>query len=180
MNKDEEEKQNLTELVGYNDNPKIKALIELIENVPGKMIIWTKFIYEMELLERVLQRYGVVKYAGKEIEERVRNKDRFRTDPDTRFILINQQSGAEGLTLPEAENAVYFTNGYSFINRQQSEARNHDITTTKSVTYFDMSCNGTLDNKILKVLKDKKTLSDLMLDSPYELFTEEDVANEGE
>ena len=47
------------------------------------------------------------------------------------------------------------SNDYDLEIREQAEARNHRIGTTNKVTYVDLVCEGTVDDNILKSLRQK-------------------------
>ena len=50
---------------------------------------------------------------------------------------------------------VYFSNGYDLAKRLQSEDRAHRIGQKKSVTYVDFIAPKTVDEKIVKALRNK-------------------------
>jgi SNF2 family DNA or RNA helicase len=153
-------------LVEDKDNPKLQLLLEILEQLSEKTIIWTKYKEEFEMLKRVLGKDTIFYEGDKE-------KNEFKNNSDINNIVISISKGAEGLTLTEAKNAIYFNNDYSFLKREQSEARNHDINSKENVTYFDLL--GTpLDKKILKILKNKRELNISLLKSDNILGDEND------
>jgi len=50
---------------------------------------------------------------------------------------------------------IYYSNGYDLEKRQQSEARIDRIGQTKPMTYVDIICEETVDERILKALRKK-------------------------
>ena len=50
---------------------------------------------------------------------------------------------------------IYYSNGYDLEKRLQSEDRAHRIGQKKSVTYVDIIADKTVDQKIVKALKNK-------------------------
>ena len=54
-----------------------------------------------------------------------------------------------------ANNVIYYSNGYDLEKRLQSEDRAHRIGQKKNVTYIDIICDDTVDEKIVKALRDK-------------------------
>ena len=50
---------------------------------------------------------------------------------------------------------IYYSNGYDLEKRQQSEARIDRIGQTKPMTYIDIMCENTVDERIVKALKKK-------------------------
>jgi len=59
------------------------------------------------------------------------------------------------LTLTAASTVVYYSNNYDLEKRIQSEDRAHRIGQTKSVTYIDLMTEKTVDEKIVKSLRNK-------------------------
>ena len=76
-------------------------------------------------------------------------------DHTTRFFVGNPATAGYGLTLTQANLVVYYANDFNLDTRQQSEDRCHRIGQDKSVLYIDLLCEGTIDEKIIKSLKDK-------------------------
>ena len=50
---------------------------------------------------------------------------------------------------------VYYSNGYDLEKRTQSEARINRIGQTRKMTYVDIICEKTVDEKIVKALRKK-------------------------
>ena len=90
-------------------------------------------------------------------EDRQRNITRFQDkESETRFFIGNTQTGGYGITLTAASTVVYYSNNYDLEKRLQSEDRAHRIGQVNKVTYIDLICENTVDEKIVKALKSKK------------------------
>jgi SNF2 family DNA or RNA helicase len=50
---------------------------------------------------------------------------------------------------------IYYSNSFDLEKRLQSEDRAHRICQIKNVTYIDLIAVGTVDEKIVKALRDK-------------------------
>ena len=142
-------------------NNRIASLLELLEEVEGKVIIWANYVYDIkQIVKAVSKKYGedsIVQYYGAvEAEKRQSNIEKFQ-DPDSkaRFFVGNPQTGGYGITLTAANNMIYYSNGYDLEKRLQSEDRAHRIGQTKSVTYVDLIAPKTIDEKIRKALRKK-------------------------
>ena len=61
--------------------------------------------------------------------------------------------------MTEANLVVYYANDFNLDTRSQSEDRCHRIGQNKSVTYVDLISEGTLDEEIVKSLRNKINLS---------------------
>ena len=54
-----------------------------------------------------------------------------------------------------ANTVIYYSNGYDLEKRQQSEARIDRIGQEKPMTYIDIICEDTVDERIVKALRKK-------------------------
>ena len=141
-------------------NNRLNELSELLEEVEGKAIIWAHYQYDVQtILDAIKKDYGeeaVVDYYGKTPnEERQDNIKKFQSDPKCRFLVGTPSTGGYGLTLTAASTMIYYSNGYDLEKRQQSEARIDRIGQEKPMTYIDIICEDTVDERIVKALRKK-------------------------
>jgi SNF2 family DNA or RNA helicase len=73
------------------------------------------------------------------------------------------KTGGYGITLTAANTVIYYSNSYDLEIRLQSEDRAHRIGQTNKVTYVDIISPDTVDEKILKALKEKINLAQQVL-----------------
>ena len=142
-------------------NNRITSLLELLEEVEGKVIIWANYVYDIkQIVAAISKKYGedsIVQYYGAiAADVRQNNIEKFQ-DPKSpaRFFVGNPQTGGYGITLTAANNVVYYSNGYDLEKRLQSEDRAHRIGQKKAVTYVDLIAPKTIDEKIRKALRKK-------------------------
>ena len=141
-------------------NNRLNELTELLEEVEGKAIIWAHYQYDVQtVIDAIKKEYGddaVVDYYGKTPnEERQDNINKFQSDPKCRFLVGTPSTGGYGLTLTAASTMIYYSNGYDLEKRQQSEARIDRIGQEKPMTYIDIICENTVDERIVKALRKK-------------------------
>lgn len=144
-----------------DDNPRMKSLIEVMEDVQGKVIIWARFKEEIREIVEVLCRAGkkVVQFHGEVSgEDRQFAVDSFQTG-DANVFVGQAQSGGIGITLTAAHTCIYFSQDYNLANRLQSEDRCHRIGTTKSVIYIDLVAADTIDEVIVRTLQRKTKMA---------------------
>lgn len=157
-------------------NPRLAAMLEVLEAYPGKTIIWAKFRRDIELIRAALDEAGisVVEYhGGTPDNERAANVRAFLDPSGPRIFLSNPQAGGTGLNLQgECRHAIYYSNGYNAIDRWQSEDRIHRIGTNGVVAYTDLIAKGSIDAAILANLKRKKGISDMALGDIREMLDE--------
>jgi len=146
-------------------NSRMDELLNVLEEVEGKVIIWANYRYSIFDIEKNLKKkFGddsVATYFGdtkdKDRQEIVR-KFQDPEDP-VRFFVANQQTGGYGLTLTAAHTVVYFSNNYDLEKRIQSEDRAHRIGQKNNVTYIDIICENTVDENIVASLRNKIDLA---------------------
>lgn len=142
-------------------NPKIHALIEIIEELPPdtKVIIWAKYLEEIEMIVQATAPYGGhVKFVG-DLEPQLRGETikKFQEDAKCRFFIGTQAAGGVGVTLTAASAVIYYSNTFSLEDRIQSEDRAHRHgQKAASVLYFDLVMKKSVDTNIYRALKDKK------------------------
>ena len=77
--------------------------------------------------------------------------------------MVHLQTGGYGITLTQANTVIYYSNGYDLEKRLQSEDRAHRIGQKKNVTYVDLICEDTVDEKIVKALRKKINVASQVL-----------------
>jgi len=152
--------------VDIKDN-RLKELMECLEDISGKVIIWSRFRYDIKRISEALTKvYGpgsVVSYYGDTTdEERSEAVEKFQNG-EARFFIGNPQTGGYGITLTAAETVVYFANSFDLAVRMQSEDRCHRIGQTKHVTYIDLISEKTIDEKIVKSLRNKMDIASVVM-----------------
>jgi len=145
-------------------NNRITELMDVLEEVEGKAIIWAHYQYDIKaIIEEIKKVYGpgsVVDYYGKTPQDkRQPNIKKFQGKNGTRFLVGTPQTGGYGITLTQAHTVIYYSNGYDLEKRLQSEDRAHRIGQTKPVTYVDIIAEDTVDNKIVKALRKKVNIA---------------------
>jgi SNF2 family DNA or RNA helicase len=148
-----------------SDNPRLKTLLDAIEDVEGKFIVWARFREELDAISDALTDAGVacVQYhGGVSRDNREAAVDQFQNG-DVRVFVGQPQSGGIGLTLTAAETVFYFSNDFNLETRLQSEDRAHRIGTKKNVVYIDIAAENTIDEQITKNLRRKKRTAALVL-----------------
>jgi SNF2 family DNA or RNA helicase len=148
-----------------DDNPRLKTLMDAIEDVDGKFIIWARFREELDAIAAALKEAEIscVQYhGGVSREDREAAVDGFQNG-NVRVFVGQPQSGGIGLTLTAAETVFYFSNDFNLETRLQSEDRAHRIGTRKNVVYIDIAAESTIDEQIARNLQRKQRTAALVL-----------------
>lgn len=173
-------------------NERLETLLDILSQVPGKVIIWATYQYNIrQILRGIAGKFGeesVVSYFGETDDDDRRKAKKLFQDPESpvRFMVSNPDTGKWGNTWTQATTVIYYSNNYNLEAREQSEDRAHRIgqvgalhsisvcedgpkikTTNPSVLYIDLRARGTVDDRIIAVLKNKKKLTDEIVQSNW-------------
>lgn len=148
---------------------RIEELLAALEEADGKVIIWANYRKDIERIRLRLQEvYGMTPvasyYGDTDADERQEIVTRFQDpDDDLRFFVGNPRTGGYGLTLTAAKTVIYYSNNFDLEVRLQSEDRAHRIGQTRKVTYIDLITPGTVDEHIVKALRNKINIASAVL-----------------
>lgn len=140
---------------------RLPALMEVVEEVQGKAIIWATYTHDIMAIQKELARvYGEESvscyYGATPQDERQEIVNRFQNPSDPlRFFVGQPKTGGYGITLTEANTTIYYSNSYDLEIRLQSEDRAHRIGQQNKVTYIDLVSPNTVDEKIREALRNK-------------------------
>ena len=151
---------------------RLNELMDILEKIEGKTIIWSHYTHDVKRIIKEIKRvYGddsVVDYYGQtDTDSRSKNIKKFQTDDKCRFFVGTTHTGGYGITLTAGSNMVYFSNGYDLEKRQQSEARIDRIGQTKKMTYIDIMTQDTVDERIVKALRNKVNIANTIMDEGF-------------
>jgi len=142
-------------------NNRLSGLMSVVDELSGKAIIWASYTYDIQRIAQALRdRFGpdsvATYYGGTPQDERQDIVTKFQDkESPLRFFVGQPRTGGYGITLTAANTVVYYSNSYDLEIRLQSEDRAHRIGQTNKVTYIDLVSPGTIDEKILKALRQK-------------------------
>ena len=171
-------KTDVGEEVPFSKNPRLKALEELVESLvkDHKIIIWCSFKCDYKVIDKMLthlkiyelnQEFEHVFLTGEQTGGQKQDAiDRFQRDPKTKIIVANRASGGTGVNLTQAAYSIVYSRDFSLANELQSEARNHrgGSEIHERITKIDLVTPDTVDSQVLEALKQKKNISDVILD----------------
>lgn len=149
--------------------PRLDAAIEIANEVSGKVIYFARFRYDIEqLVSRLNRAFGegsaAAYYGGTSSDERSDIMRNFQNpDHPLRFFVGNPSTAGYGLTLTQARTTVFYSNSFSLEQRIQAQDRNYRIGQDQKVLYVDLISEGTIDEKIVLLLKNKIDLSATVL-----------------
>lgn len=159
----------------FNTNPKIEGLLDMLyDKTPQqKTQIWACWIPDIDYISHALKTHGIehVTYYGDTSDAaRAAAEYRFNFDRNCRVFVGNPSAGGTGLNLlgyppsePEnydtnCDHVIYFSQNWSRLHRDQSEARGHRRGTRVPVRITDLMFPRTIDEEIRMRVLEKKML----------------------
>lgn len=134
---------------------RLSVLRDVLSNIPAeaKVIIWCKYRYSIRQITELLGNEAVLYYG--DLSEKERNKELARFRKDKRFLVASMACGGHGLNLTESYYTIFYENCFKYSQRIQAEDRQHRIGQTKRVTYVDLVCRNSIDERIQDALVTK-------------------------
>lgn len=164
------------ESVSIISGERLDVMMDIVQQVDGKQIIWAWFIEDgRRIMEALTREYGsgaAVLYRGS-TAERAAAKTAF-TKGNAQFFVSNQATGGVGTDGLQrvCQSAIYYSNSYRSLDRWQSEDRIDRMGMIGAASYFDIIANRSVDRPILRNLRSKKSISDLTLDNIRRMIDE--------
>ena len=148
---------------------RITELMGCLSETSSKVIIWANYRKDIEKIKHAIQKeYGMTSvatyYGDTDTEDREKAVEDFQNpNSELRFFVGNPRTGGYGLTLTAATVVIYYSNSFDLEVRLQSEDRAHRIGQTSKVTYIDLITPDTVDEHIVKSLRNKINIASEVL-----------------
>lgn len=172
----------------FDPNPKLEMLLEVLDEIspivshddssiekPPPFVVVARYTHEILEIKKRLEGEGykvAVIRGGLTTAKQIEIQERFDL-LEYDGLIINISAGKYGLNLQKANTLIYFSCDYNWDSRGQSEERVHRLGQTNPVTIVDLVSSGTIDQEIIERLKEKKSVSDLILKHPRAVLPEE-------
>jgi len=151
----------------WKHSSKTKRLVEELEDLKRKdpsikSVVFSQFTHMLDLIECPLKDVGFkfVRLDGS-LSRKNREKvlHQFRSDKQTKIILISLKAGGVGLNLVEANHVFFLDIWWNPAAEDQAVQRVHRIGQTRPVTVKRFIVESTIEEKILKLQNRKRNLA---------------------
>lgn len=148
---------------------KLQVAKELLEEMKGankKVVIFARFVPEVEALAKIAQDLGMSAFAltgQASIEARQQALKDFQFG-DLQVFIAQIATGGVGITLTAADTAIFYSTDFSLANCEQAKARLHRIGQKNPVVYIHIMAKGTIDEEVMKRLAAKQDIANLVVD----------------
>ena len=152
----------------HGGSAKLDTCIQLIENAMAgghKILLFSQFTSMLDVIERRLKAERILYYrldGSTKSEQRTRLVNAFNENKIPVF-LISLKAGGTGLNLTGADIVIHYDPWWNAAAQNQATDRAHRIGQTHTVTVYKLIARHTIEEKILELQENKKTLSDLIL-----------------
>lgn len=144
-------------------NTKADKVLELINEIQDKVIIFTEYRATQEYLLRFLRENGIsaVPYrGGMNRGKKDWMMDLFR---DRNQVLIATEAGGEGINLQFCNHIINFDLPWNPMRVEQRIGRVHRLGQTKDVKIYNLSTKGTIEEHILNLLHEKINMFEMVI-----------------
>jgi SNF2 family DNA or RNA helicase len=170
----------------YVETPsKLNALEELLREMIGnrreKVIVWSFYTASLEAIFQRFSAYNPVRYDGSINDVRLRRDAvrRFQEDDTTMLFVGNPAAAGAGLTLHSARFAIYESMSNQSAHYLQSLDRIHRRGQTRTVEYYVLLCEKTIDViEYERLMSKERSAQELLGDSTTPVLTRESMLEE--
>jgi SNF2 family DNA or RNA helicase len=148
---------------------KINALIELVGEKLAKnekVVICSQWVQYLDIIRECdyFKDIRSISLQGNvPLYERTDLIKRFQTNPDIKICFVSLNSSAEGITLTAANNLILMDSWWNYSLMDQIFNRIHRISQEKDVKIYQLAIQDTIEQKIKKLVNQKKGVSELCL-----------------
>lgn len=156
---------------------KLELLDELLDTIlaeDARVLVFTQYVRMARLLEEHLAVRGVPTqflHGGTPVPEREAMVNRFQNGEVPVFLLSLKAAGT-GLNLTRAEHVVHFDRWWNPAVEAQATDRAYRIGQDRPVQVHRLIAEGTIEDRIARMLERKKDLADSVLGSGEAALTE--------
>jgi SNF2 family DNA or RNA helicase len=166
-----------TEPVLAGRSGKLELLDELLDTIlaeDGSVLVFTQYVAMARLLETHLARRGIptqLLHGGTPVPQREELVDRFQAGRVPVFLLSLKAAGT-GLNLTRADHVVHFDRWWNPAVEDQATDRAHRIGQTRPVQVHRLVTEGTVEDRIARMLTAKRALAEAVLAGGEAALTE--------
>jgi len=156
---------------------RLAQITEEIASRQEKALIFTQF-REMtaplhDFLTGIFKRTGLILHGGTPVKERRALVDSFQQEEGPPFFVLSLKAGGSGLNLTEAAHVIHFDRWWNPAVENQATDRAFRIGQKKNVLVHKFVCRGTVEEKIDRLIEDKRGLAEgVLADGSETLLTE--------
>lgn len=143
---------------------RLRAICQTIYEKREQVLVFTQF-REMagplaDFLETIFERKGSIVHGGVTTKKRQKIIEEFQDDSYTPFMILSLKAGGVGLNLTKANHVIHFDRWWNPAVENQATDRAFRIGQQKNVLVHKFITRGTVEEKIDRMIDEKRRLSD--------------------
>jgi SWI/SNF-related matrix-associated actin-dependent regulator 1 of chromatin subfamily A len=149
----------------------LEHITDMLDGSEGiKLVVMAHHHEVIDALASGLKDYGVVLLTGETpMKERDAAVGRFQNDPTCRVFIGSITAAGVGLTLTASSTVIFVELSWTPADLTQAEDRVHRIGATMAVLIQHLVFDGSLDQKMAKLLVAKQAVADAALDKDNQI-----------
>ena len=156
---------------------RLRELCEEIASRQEKVLVFSQFREMTEPLAAFLSTLfgcgGLVLHGGTPVGKRKQLVDRFQSETGPPFMVLSLKAGGTGLNLTAASHVIHFDRWWNPAVENQATDRAFRIGQTRNVIVHKFVCQGTIEEKIDALIRDKTALAgEILAEGVPKLVTE--------
>lgn len=153
---------------------KLSALRELLEEIRDgghNVLIFSQFARMLRLIEAEVAELGMgCSLLDGSTRDREKVVGEFMNEPQRQVFLISLKAGGYGLNLTKADTVIHFDPWWNPAVEAQATDRAHRIGQSRPVNVYKLITTGTVEEKILRLQRQKRGVMDAALDDATPLM----------
>lgn len=151
------------------DSAKLARLDSLLRELKAgghRVLIYFQMTRMIDLMEEYLiyRQYKYLRLDGaSKISDRRDMVTDWQTRPELFVFLLSTRAGGLGINLTAADTVIFYDHDWNPSNDSQAMDRAHRLGQTKQVTVYRLITKGTIDERIVKLARNKKEVQDIVV-----------------
>tara|TARA_B100001057_G_C22832173_1_gene943796 strand:- start:415 stop:1875 length:1461 start_codon:yes stop_codon:yes gene_type:complete len=142
--------------------PKMHETIKIVDKAiseNSKAIVWTNFVKNVEFIVRNIGQNAVGIHGEQDLNQRNKLIDQFQKNNNIDVLVATPGVAKEGLTLTEANYAIFFDRDFSLDSYLQAQDRIHRMTQEKTCYVYKLLATDSIDYWIDALVDAKKIVA---------------------
>ncbi len=143
-----------------------------------KVLVFSQFVQMLHIIRSWVTYEKIpFTYLDGSSKDRFEQVDRFNENPDIPIFLISLKAGGTGINLTSADYVIHYDPWWNPAVENQATDRTHRIGQKRQVFAYKMICQNTVEEKILKLQEQKKSVADSIIpgQSAIKSLTKDDL-----
>lgn len=151
------------EIIPRKKNEALRRLVDAIEGVEGKIIVWAAFTEEINAISKTLQEAGIraTMYRGG-MTAAAKNKaiEQFVMNPTVKVIVGQPKSAmSKGFDFSVADTIIWYSHVHDMIDYEQASDRGSSVDKA-TVDIVSLECVDSVDSYVISSQRNKRSIAD--------------------